>query len=472
MNITLKHIVATLLISLVFSSCSFLEVEQTGKTDTDTFFKDMEGLRTACTGLYSTVYDFYDNNIVKYAETAGDCLQSVSSSKGGEMYYPYNFLSTPDLETTTVGFLWKQGYFSIINANTILNYIPSLKEAYPKNVDEILSIEGQAVFIRALVHFQLIQAYAQTYGFTPNASHPGLPYLDHVAGTDEELARISVAEFYKKINTDINKARGLLSEALEDTDYVTLRACDALQSRVYLYMNDWIQAEKYATIALEGLTLTSNGDYEAMFTGEEKGSEAIFSLTSRYASSRLLKFFDYESPDYYPVQEFVSEFEAGDVRVKLLSSPDGQSSCMKYYDLKSDSPVERFYRIRILRGSEMVLNRAEARCMQGNITGAAEDLKQIVARALGVAAETLAPGKVEQTDKDKLLQQIRQERKKELCFEGQRFFDISRYKEGLQRYPSTNSSLTVLSWPDYRFILPIPQLELDVNHALKQNDGY
>ena len=64
------------------------------------------------------------------------------------------------------------------------------------------------------------------------------------------------------------------------------------------------------------------------------------------------------------------------------------------------------------------------------------------------------------------------ERMKELCFEGHRFFDIARRHESVSRDSGSNARAKTLSYPDYRFALPIPRVEMDANPAMEQNDEY
>jgi hypothetical protein len=465
----LKYLLLPLALICSLGSCSFLDVEEHGKSDTDTFFASMEGLRTALPGLYSVTYDFYDQYLYKYAEVAGDALQASAVGSGSDMYYQYNFLSTPDLETTAVGYLWKKGFIVITNANTILNYTDGLKSSYPAYTAEIESIEAQALFLRALAHFDLLHCYAQPYGYTADASHLGISVVTHVLGTSERLKRNTVREVYAQIIKDLQAAQAILGDdAPTDAHYISGMACNALLARVYLYMGDYAQAEAYADKVLGNMTLTPRADYAAMFTGEKLGEEAILRLTGYAASNRLRTFYNYESPIYVPTSEFRNLFEPSDIRLTLLNGPNGDNACMKYYDLTGASSSDQYYNLTILRGAELYLIRAEARCRQGELNGANDDLHAVRARALGVTASSLAS----YTTASSLMEQIKLERQRELCFEGHRFFDLARWGDDVVRSASTNSSMKTLNYPDYRYVLPIPQVEMDANEAMEQNEGY
>jgi len=72
------------------------------------------------------------------------------------------------------------------------------------------------------------------------------------------------------------------------------------------------------------------------------------------------------------------------------------------------------------------------------------------------------------TDND-LINLVDMERTKELCFEGQIFFDITRRKQDLIRENSTNSSAKRINYPSDYFILPIPLTELNANKKMQPN---
>ena len=452
------------------SSCSFLEVEELGKSDTDTFFSELLGLRTARIGLYNITYDFYDQYLCKYAEVAGDNLQSVVVGTGSEMYNEFNFASTSDSETSSAGYIWKRGYAIITNANTILSYTGDLKTAYPNDVDEIRRIEAEAYFLRALAHFDLVRCYAQPYGYTEDASHLGVPIADHLLGTDELIARSSVKKVYEQIVKDLNTAHDILGDAApSDANYISGMACNALLARVYLYMQNYALAEEYADKVIPLLTLTPQGAYAAMFTGEEIGEEAIFRLTGYYAGHSLKTFYNYESAIFVPTSDFENLFRPDDVRRTLLYAPDQSLACMKYYDLSSLVPDEQFYHITVLRGSEMYLIRAEARCKQNNLEDAAADLQKIQARALGLSESSI---EISYNTADDLMELIKEERRKEFFAEGHRFFDLARWGDDIVRPEDTNSVMKRLEYPDYRYALPITRVEMDANSAMVQNEGY
>jgi len=70
-----------------------------------------------------------------------------------------------------------------------------------------------------------------------------------------------------------------------------------------------------------------------------------------------------------------------------------------------------------------------------------------------------------------LRERIRKERRIELAFEGQRWFDLIRYDNG-QYAASFLKSIGKTNFAPKHLLLPIPQKEIDANPNLTQNAGY
>ncbi|HCC72147.1 MAG TPA: hypothetical protein DEQ09_13490, partial [Bacteroidales bacterium] len=122
--------------------------------------------------------------------------------------------------------------------------------------------------------------------------------------------------------------------------------------------------------------------------------------------------------------------------------------------------------VSVFRLSELYLIAAEAAIKSSDAVNATTYLNDIVERANPAAT-------VAQVDVN--LDRILTERRKELCAEGHRFFDLIRNKRDIVRSNSSRIfDITVpmlIEWDNYMVILPIPQAELNIN-PITQNDGY
>ncbi len=130
---------------------------------------------------------------------------------------------------------------------------------------------------------------------------------------------------------------------------------------------------------------------------------------------------------------------------------------------KSD-PIQQDDNVPVIRLSEVYLNRAEAHARSGNDPLAQADLNLIRQRALATAPDVTLTGSA-------LLDEILLERRRELCYEGHRVFDITRFKQNLVRVDVTGDAANY-SDPGNYFIFPIPQPEMNLNPNIAQNPGY
>lgn len=465
------NLIVSLLLLMANTSCSFLEVERIGKSDIQTYFSEVTALEPAMNGIYNLMFSFYDRYHILYSEICADAL-ILSASSGGTWVDYQNFVATSNYETSAVGYIWKSGYEIINNANQVIHWAPVLKESYPHDVEMIDNVTASAYFVRALIHFDLCRVYGQNYTYTDNAGHLGVAIRDKIPSLSETIARSTVKQCYQQCLDDINMALETYSNCAYDAFRPTPLACKALLARIYLYMNDMTNAEKYASEVIAQKNLTPRNEYLEMFCDpQEVGEEAIYRLNGFDQTNSLNSMFDYLSPDARPASGLLAKFADDDIRKQLFSysysGTDYPNVMLKYTctaDVKSDE--DRYYNLSVFRLSEMYLIRAEARCALGILDGAESDLKALIARATGRNASEIDLTWSTAKELDSL---INEERQKELCFEGHRFFDIARRHEDLIRDGSTTSTVTRLTYPDNRFVLQIPYVEIDANHDMQQN---
>ena len=124
----------------------------------------------------------------------------------------------------------------------------------------------------------------------------------------------------------------------------------------------------------------------------------------------------------------------------------------------------------MLRSVEAYLNRAEAKVLSEipDLEGALADLNELRRhRIIGYSDVSI-------TDADMLLDEIRKERRKEVCFEGHRWFDLRRYgMPSITRDLKMDGDETLLRYTleekDPFYTLPIPRIMMESNVALEQN---
>lgn len=456
------------------ASCHFLEVEQIGKSDIQSYFSDIDSVEPSMLGAYNLLFSLYDHYAITYPEVAGDLL--YLSATNTEWWKVYEFTSSYVDETTPVGLIWKRCYNLIMDLDYLLYFVPRLRDLDPERVDNVLA---QAYFVRALTFFQLCNVYAQTYTFRNDASQWGVGLMTSIPGIQDHMIRSTVAETYGQILSDIRSARDLFTKNYNFDRYkASPEACDALEARVRLYMGQYEEALALASGLIGRFSLAPRDKYVAMFcTRAGSPEEDIFRLNGYYQSGgSLQKLYRYDDPSARPSQKLKSLFVQGDVRLDLFSYDGKDASgkaghfsdiCMKYYCTEDDIvDKEKHYDPVVFRASEMYLIAAECECELGHLSQAESYIRKLEARALGVS-EAAVP--LSYSGKDGLLDVIEQERMKELCFEGHRLYDITRRHQTLKRDAGHHTQVLTISFPDYRFILPIPIIETETNTEIQQN---
>lgn len=472
MKIKSLILVAALSIT-VFTSCEdFLKVNPDDALPPEEALSEQKDLDKALNGMYYTLTNtnFYGRNFLVRGEVGGDDVQPIGQTASRTENF-YRFVHR--VNNSPEG-LWSVPYGIINSANTMLSIINNIPETAERN-----NSEGEALAIRALCHFDLLVTYGAPY-LKDNGVSYGVPLADRVITENELPSRSSVADGYKMVIEDLERAIGLLSEEI-NYGHINRWAAKALLARVYLYKGDWNNAFKYADeVAQNGpYSLVSNADYLSIWA-QKANSESIFDIDIDETRSGNLELLGYiASPEGYgeliATKSFValiSEYQ-GDVRSGLFQA-DGNGEIRfinKYPGYNGKLPVNN---VRVLRLSDIYLMAAEAALKKSTPDQGKADfyLNEIRKRAVPGLTNVIATEEL-----------ILKERRKELVMEGHRFYDamrlgltLNREKtpgEGVDHYLNATDLISP-NWNDYRIILAIPQAEIDVNPNIQdqQNPGY
>jgi len=135
----------------------------------------------------------------------------------------------------------------------------------------------------------------------------------------------------------------------------------------------------------------------------------------------------------------------------------------------------------ILRYADILLMYAELKFKKGDLEGASDLMRQIRRRASNNDDPTLTKLTTAYTKSD-FMQELMDERARELCGEGWRRFDLIRTNKleatVLSLKPSGSASNTTYvplmkaNFQPYKIWYPVPQREIDLNKNLIQNPGY
>lgn len=350
------------------------------------------------------------------------------------------------VENVDVEDQWELMYETINIVNNVLSALDVVSAGARDRV------EGEALFIRGTMYFELLKLYAQPWSAGNQSSNPGVPLVTEPTRSIDEssqIGRSTVDEGYTLVLNDLTRAESLLPQT--NGTFATSLVAAAMLSRVYLQQGDYTNARDAANRVISSNQFALVPSYADAFAQDNNTTEDIFAtqISAQDGFSAMNNFYapvEFSGrADINIQQAHLDLYEDGDERADLFFADETGI-------LRTGKWINQFGNINIIRLAEMYLTRAEANLELGTVIGdtPANDVNRIRNRA--------GLGDLLVVDKDDILR----ERKLELAFEGQLLHDLKRTQRPIGAIPFNASEL----------VYPIPQRELDVNPNLEQNDGY
>ncbi len=444
-----KKLYSVICIAALTACSGLLDLEPETEVSDQGVISDKRTSLAALYGIYNNLQNSYTAVITAF-NLAGDNL----------ITYANPAIIVPDRNVEDNGGApFSASYVTINRANFIIHRVPGVIDNQFTTVERN-QIIGEAYFLRALTYFDL----ARFYGGVQLITEP-TERID----THKGVKRSSLAVTYEQVLEDLNQAEKLITN-VSDRSRATIHAVNALKARLYLYTEQWDQAEAYATKAITASGLALIKPYTAFYT-TKLSNESIFEIVFT-ASDANTYWRSYLSRDDGGNQTYVPEAsligalrdpEQGGTRRQVLreSTQEAGLFAVQLYH-KKDGTGSLF----VLRLAEQYLIRAEARARKANadITAAIEDIRAVQARA-EVSPLTELSETPTATD---ILATIERERRLELAFEGHRFSDLVRTGRAGEVLGAYNPLLK----EPYQWVFPIPASSVEKDPALEQNPGF
>lgn len=471
-----KFILLSGLVAASTSSCNeWLDVQPT--TD-----KSKEELTETATGFEQMLYGAYitlTDEAIYGRHLSFGFLEGLARN-----YYPdpiYSGWTTPRFEYTrsdirpTIDAMWSKMYNSIANINSILSDIEDKKDVFLNGEGEIL--EGEALAMRAYLHFDLMRLFAPAYSVDCDAT--AIPYVESFERV--RYPHISVKEVCAKVLADLEKAEKCLANDPAKSevkvtysgkgDFLANRqyrfnywAVKATEARVYLYMGETEKANACATEVIEqsplGFVTESQviqGDH--VFVPELICALDVPDLPNRYDSYFKSELYNTWEPGYWggPTSWGSTIFEdVNDYRYlyNFTNASNGLKDIpCKYNQEIGSSKVLKKQTIPLIRLGEMYLIAAECNA-QSNPAKSIELLRSLKSHRGYLTADA---GVADGLTADGINAIIRKEMRKETYAEGQSWFYYKRLQSSSLPEFSSWSPYTSIKIEQYTF--PIPESE-------------
>ena len=477
----MKHLhILILAFAVTAESCkkSFLEESPSNAVDAATAIKTANDLTDAVNGLYTAAKSssFFGQNVPVLGDLLADNV-FISSSNYGQFITQsnYSFIST----SGEASGIWSQGYYVILQANRIIS-------AELPASSTVNQLKGEAYTWRGLSYLTLANYFAAPY--TVNQSAEGIPVITtptYKTGPYIRLGRSSLADVYKQVISDLDSAFQLMPATAiaasyhgTNSNYITKYAAKAIEARAYLYKGDYANARDAALAVVQsgGYSLASTGGTFASYwtsaaanTGKQETILELYNGVSGSVTGLADLYYQAGNGEMLATAELYNLYSATDLRraliVKGIRKGNSQPGLIvnKYPNFLNSDKDE----IKIIRYAEVILTLAESYARTKDEVNARLYLNQLSRLRDPSFAGYTSTGQ-------QLLDDIIQERRKELAFEGLRFFDLTRLNWVINRsaQPFSYPLYPTVSLTDYRRLQPIPQGEIDANPNIKQNPGY
>ncbi len=467
---------------ILFISCDdneFLDVQPSRETTEQALSSP-----TAATELVNAVYNkFLAFNESSFSWIGVSSITSDDADKGsdpGDTGTDKDLLDNLTFTATSISFneVWEANYQGIAAANQALNYLPDL------DIDEDLRsrLIGESKFLRAEFYFRLVRMF----GGVPLIT--GVPNIQNQDDINAANTRVSKEEVYAFITSDLNDAIESLPVSYSSMDLgrATKGAALTQLAKVNMYQGNW-QEVLTLTNEVKGLGYSLTPDYEDIWKEiGENNSESIFEVQGRGETPNKGVQGYYETQGARgaggwgwgfntPTEDLTNFYEEGDERRDATiifrgeTLWDGKLVAETVFNPRYNQKAyvsetmesfngdrwESNKNVRILRYAEVLLMNAEAAI---NVGGDAKTPINLVRNRAGLESlETVT------------LMDVWKERRAELAFEHDRYFDLVRQGRAGQVLRAHGKNFV----DGKNELFPIPQAQIDLSKGqLMQNPGY
>lgn len=505
-------------LALILGGCNadFLDVQSETQVSAENFWQSADDAQLAINGVYTALQtrQLYGGVLngtgsIFSHESLTDNFKNQWKWEGPGLFVEGNI----DPANNFFGALWDQSYIGIARANSVIAQLDQLPAGQLEETAK-LDIEGQAMFLRALLYLNL----AVTYEDVPLVLEP--QELE-----DAYVAKNTQREILDAIIIDLNQASAQLpsTRPFSQYGYATQGAALGLLTRVYLFDQQYSMAASAAEQVMN-LGYSLDNDYEKLFTpAGETSAEIIFAVRffqtadTDNGETFSATYLGIPKVDHQPMPNLVKEYygidglpttldpitkrDSIDPRLNasiwfkddvFLTDPEkmfrGNTAtglALKKYLRRGNADdgtgpagngSQDFY---IVRYADVLLMRAEALIESGETGQEVYDLINEVRQRTSVGMPRVEDVEGSGLSVEDLRTIVRHERRVELAFEALRFFDLKRWGELDQAYARMQDDVAngVKAYsPLYQGarseVFPIPQSELDANPQLQQNAAW
>lgn len=452
-------------VALIMSSCSkWLDIVPSDTVVETELFKEATGYRNALNGVYKQISkpEMYGKEMTwGFVDVMSQYYDGISSYGGyGAASEKYDYAN--ESVKSYLKNMWELTYNSIANCNNLLSRIEGEKPAkFPEGQAEIDLIKGEALALRAFLHFDMLRLFAPSTKNDDGRSY--IPYFEKYPSHGEP--HTTNKDVKSRIIRDLVQARDLVAKfdtldrshiiwmwgqyrflskqetSLQSKDIffayrgfrMNYSVITAVMARVYNYFGMHEEAKKEAE-AIINMTLPDDNDKLFKFTTRSEmennadvilSEDLIFSLSFPTLHDYFKPFCDGLKPEVLSIADCEDIFDdAGDMRFLTTTSTNGY----EYFSLKNMGKSGSYYdmikdMVPMIRLGEMHYIIAEYYANNGDFTMAAAELDKVR------GARGCKKGQLDIYDMDSFVEELINEGRREFLSEGQLFYYYKKYNK-------------------------------------------
>ena len=322
------------------------------------------------------------------SDNAGDKSPSAETIAVNEEMFFWRDLFLVDEDTPT--YYWNRAYKAIAHANQALASIEKLGGGV-----ELNQLKGEALVCRAYAHFMLVNMFSKTYDPSTAASDMGIPYAtkpENVLLADYN--RGTVESVYENIKNDLEKGIPLIQDDnySQPKYHFTKAAANAFASRFYLTIGEWQKVIDHSNVVLganpvnklrnwrDNYNQATYSEQRLLYTSSTLEPANLllisaYSLYNRYHYSARYQLNSDKRDEIFPFQNATGKgwsftiYGSGDLYYNI-------PKFWEYFQYTNTAagignPYVTFV---LLTTDEVLLNRAEAYAMLGQLDNALNDI--------------------------------------------------------------------------------------------------
>lgn len=486
---------------LVFGSCVDLEQAPYSSLTPENFFKNEEDANAAVMAAYGVFANntevFNQFSEVIHSQGTDDCEWGSGRTTNNSDKNEFDkFTYTP--ESNLMYLTWKGYYVAVNVTNYAVDNILAMSDNIISDKKKRQHI-AEAKFVRAYLYFNMVRYWKGVpLKVTETTS---LDNLDMARNTEEEV--------YAQIIEDLLYAEENLPSVKEyaaaDLGRASSGSASGMLAKVYLQREEWDKVISYTDKIISSGHYSLNASYADNFNlNKENGPESIFEVQYYAGTGNPGSIYNgYNRPPFVNINGFsgygddpvtknlwdayganedgTCDDTRRDVCVRLYTKaeyPNMSSAilypyyCNKYIDLTPEAVRSRSGNNQpVIRYSDILLMKAEALGRKNvSDTEAYRYINMVRRRAYGQPIDQAASCDVSPVGTvNEFINIILHERRLELAFEANRWFDLVRTKKLKEAMTAQNPALGALV-EDKHYMLAIPQIERDANPLLEQQE--